>query len=132
MTAAVADYRPAAVSEEKIKKSDDEMIIKMIKNPDILASMGKVKSENQLLIGFALETNQGKYFAQEKLQKKNADFIVLNSLKDQGAGFGHDTNKVSIVDAVSSEDWPLMSKEQVAKQLVLRCLKTIQEKRKLC
>ncbi len=97
-SAAVADYRPISIAEQKIKKTEDNLTIELVKNPDILGWAGSNKNKNQLLIGFALETNDGKQYAQDKLKRKNLDFIVLNTLEDHGAGFGHDTNKISIFD----------------------------------
>jgi phosphopantothenoylcysteine decarboxylase/phosphopantothenate--cysteine ligase len=97
-SAAVADYRPISMADQKIKKSEDNLTIELVKNPDILGWAGSNKNENQLLIGFALETNDGQQYAQDKLVRKNLDFIVLNTLEDHGAGFGHDTNKISIFD----------------------------------
>ncbi|MFT4062273.1 MAG: bifunctional phosphopantothenoylcysteine decarboxylase/phosphopantothenate--cysteine ligase CoaBC [Edaphocola sp.] len=97
MTAAVADYRPETIATEKIKKThDDALQLTLVKNPDILASLGHSKKDKQLVVGFALETNDETANAQKKLIAKNADMIVLNSLNDEGAGFGHDTNKVSL------------------------------------
>ena len=96
MSAAVADYRPATMAEQKIKKNDDDMRIDLVKNPDILQGLGQMK-QNQILVGFALETQNEIENATEKLHKKNLDFIVLNSLQDKEAGFQKDTNKVSII-----------------------------------
>ena len=97
-SAAVADYRPVSIAGQKIKKLEDNITIELVKNPDILGWAGSNKKEEQLLIGFALETNDGQQYAQDKLTRKNLDFIVLNTLEDHGAGFGHDTNKISIFD----------------------------------
>lgn len=118
MAAAVADYRPAAVADQKIKKADDELNITLVKNPDILAYCGSTKTSRQLLVGFALETNNELAHAQEKLRRKNADLIVLNSPNKVGSGFGTPTNEVTIVSADSVTEWPLASKQQVARQLV--------------
>jgi phosphopantothenoylcysteine decarboxylase/phosphopantothenate--cysteine ligase len=96
MAAAVADYTPVTIADQKIKKSDGEVTITLKKTKDILGSLGKAKSNEQILVGFALETENEKANAQKKLIEKNADLIVLNSLKDEGAGFGHDTNKVTL------------------------------------
>ncbi len=96
MSAAVADYRPATMAEQKIKKNDDDMRIDLVKNPDILQGLGQMK-QNQILVGFALETQNEIENATAKLHKKNLDFIVLNSLQDKEAGFQKDTNKVSII-----------------------------------
>jgi phosphopantothenoylcysteine decarboxylase/phosphopantothenate--cysteine ligase len=119
LAAAVADYRPLEMAVEKIKKTDDTLDIQLTKTTDILASLGKLKKEGQLLVGFALETNNEMEHAQEKLHKKNADMIVLNSLKDEGAGFGFDTNKVTIIDNSGYvQTLPLQSKEATARAIV--------------
>jgi len=96
MAAAVADYTPAVIADQKIKKKDGELTITFKKTKDILASLGKVKSKKQILVGFALETENESVNAKNKLKEKNADIVVLNSLQDKGAGFGHDTNKVTL------------------------------------
>lgn len=96
-SAAVADYRPEDPAKEKIKKQEDAMTIKLVKNPDILYWAGQNKKEAQYLVGFALETENEAANAAKKLEKKNLDLLVLNSLRDEGAGFGHDTNKVSFL-----------------------------------
>ena len=96
------------------------MVIRLKPNPDIAASLGKVKQEGQLLVGFALETNDEESNAQAKLKKKNFDFIVLNSLKDQGAGFRTDTNKITIIAADGKTDYPLKPKSEVARDIVDR------------
>jgi len=120
MSAAVADFRPEQVAGEKIKKgSDDSMTLTLVKNPDILASLGKIKKENQILVGFALETTNELEHANKKLVQKNADMIVLNSLKDEGAGFGHDTNKVNLLKKNGDNiALPLQSKKEIAKTIV--------------
>ena len=119
MAAAVADYRPANQADKKIKKSEASMNIEMEPTKDILASLGEIKSENQFLVGFALETNDEEENAKKKLHKKNLDFIVLNSLRDKGAGFGHDTNKVSIISRDNKiVRFELKSKTQVATEIV--------------
>mgnify|MGYP001477469375 CR=1 FL=1 len=97
LAAAVADYRPATFSEVKIKKKEDDMVIQLAKTVDIAATLGRQKRPGQLLIGFALETNDEESNALTKMEKKNLDFIVLNSLRDAGAGFGHDTNRITIL-----------------------------------
>lgn len=96
MSAAVADYTPEVVSDRKIKKAGDELTLRLIKTKDILKKLGEVKTDKQLLVGFALETDNEAAYATAKLSSKNADFIVLNSMNDKGAGFGKDTNKVTI------------------------------------
>lgn len=118
--AAVADYRVEEIAEEKIKKNEEVMELRLVKNPDILKSMGEQKS-SQFLMGFALETENEEVHAQAKLIKKNADAIVLNSLRDAGAGFGKDTNKVKIISRDSVEEVPLMSKQDLATYLLEYC-----------
>lgn len=115
--AAVADYRPETRATEKIKKSSEELTLKLVKNPDILATLGQQKT-HQKIIGFALETNNELEHAQQKRIKKNADAMVLNSLNDEGAGFQTDTNKVHWVTEEGCETWPLLPKEEVAKLIV--------------
>lgn len=116
-SAAVSDYRPKNIATQKIKKSDTEIQIELVKNPDILFEMGLQKT-HQVLIGFALETNNEIENAKKKLQKKNLDFIVLNSLQDQGAGFQKDTNRIQIIDQQNNIDsYPLKSKKEVAKDI---------------
>ena len=117
MCAAVADYTPATVAEHKIKKSDDDMAIQLVRTKDIAAALGAVKG-NRLLVGFALESDAGVESAHGKLSRKNLDFIVLNSLTDKGAGFGVDTNKVTFIDKQGSQTLPLMSKSDVAESIV--------------
>ncbi|HLO80976.1 MAG TPA: bifunctional phosphopantothenoylcysteine decarboxylase/phosphopantothenate--cysteine ligase CoaBC [Chitinophagaceae bacterium] len=119
MAAAVADYTPAEVADEKIKKKEDHWSLAFAKTKDILKSLGQQKKKGQFLVGFALETNDGKVNAVEKLQNKNADLIVLNSLQDAGAGFGHDTNKITIFDKAGNEfAFETKSKSAVAKDIV--------------
>lgn len=115
LAAAVADYTPAKTSPTKIKKKDEKMTLQLVKTPDILASLGKLKTNKQVLVGFALETEDEEAYAIEKLKKKNLDFIVLNSLNDPGAGFKHDTNKISIIDKnLKVIRFGLKSKNEVA------------------
>ncbi len=115
LSAAVADYRPANVANQKIKKKGDTLDIQLVKNPDIAAALGQAKKENQILVGFALETNDELENAKGKLERKNLDFIVLNSLRDVGAGFSGDTNKVTIVHRNNKiENFELKSKDDVA------------------
>lgn len=124
MAAAVADYRPKIQEVKKIKKKDEHLTIELVKTPDILLECGKRKKENQTLVGFALETNNEVAFAKKKLHEKNADFIVLNSLNEAGAGFGHTTNKITIFGKDESEiSYPLKSKKDVAKDIVNRITK---------
>lgn len=123
LAAAVADYRPAEVAQEKIKKSADEIQLRLIRNPDIAKTLGGQKQAHQKLIGFAMETQNGLENAARKLQEKNMDFIVLNSLRDPGAGFGPGTNKVSILSAAGETiDFPVKSKTEVAEDILNVCL----------
>ncbi|MEP6748832.1 MAG: bifunctional phosphopantothenoylcysteine decarboxylase/phosphopantothenate--cysteine ligase CoaBC [Bacteroidota bacterium] len=126
MSAAVADYKPADIAKEKIKKNGENMMLELVKTKDILQSLGEKKKPGQLLVGFALETANEKEYAQNKLLKKNADIIVLNSLNDSGAGFGHDTNKVTIFEKNGNElVYGQKSKQQVAKDIVDRIVKML-------
>ena len=114
-SAAVADYRPKDISKQKIKKSEDSMTVDFVKNPDILKWAGENKKKNQVLVGFALETNDVEVNARLKIKKKNLNFIVMNTLEDSGAGFGVDTNKISILDDHNNlEHFELKSKDDVA------------------
>ncbi|PHR49206.1 MAG: bifunctional phosphopantothenoylcysteine decarboxylase/phosphopantothenate--cysteine ligase CoaBC [Fluviicola sp.] len=117
--AAVSDYRPAEVEGQKIKKSDDTLTLTLTKNPDILFWAGQQKSKKQWLVGFALETNDAIENATKKLKKKNLDAIVVNTLEDKGAGFGHDTNKITILDLNNnSTKFELTSKKEAAKNIL--------------
>lgn len=119
LAAAVADYRPKTFSQIKIKKKDDDLKIELSKTIDIAATLGRAKRPGQLLIGFALETNDEESNALLKLEKKNLDFIVLNSLRDAGAGFGHDTNKITILRRDGSKSaFDLKEKTAVAADIV--------------
>ena len=120
LCAAVADYRPEIQAGEKIKReSKGEMMLHLIPNKDIAASLGAIKREGQVLVGFALETNNEATNAESKLKRKNLDFIVLNSLRDAGAGFRCDTNKISIIDRQGeTTGYPLKSKQGVAADIV--------------
>jgi phosphopantothenoylcysteine decarboxylase/phosphopantothenate--cysteine ligase len=124
MSAAVADYSIAKPSSEKIKKNSDQLTLELIKTKDILKTLGEQKRPGQFVAGFALETNNEKEFALKKLHSKNADMIVLNSLKDEGAGFGHDSNKISIFDKSGNEyHFETKSKTAVAADIVNTILK---------
>lgn len=124
MAAAVADYRPVTVSKTKIKKNEESFSLPLLKNKDILLELGKTKS-NQFLVGFALETNNEEENALTKLNKKNLNMIVLNSLQDKGAGFSYDTNKITILDNKGGiEYFDLQTKEKVAENI----LKSIHER----
>lgn len=116
-SAAVSDYTPKIVAKEKIKKNDDELTIELVKNPDILKTMGE-KKKNQFLVGFALETQNEEENAKDKLVKKNLDIIVLNSLRDEGAGFKNDTNKIKIITQNQIQEFSLKSKDEVARDIL--------------
>lgn len=117
--AAVADYRPAEIAEQKIKKNDDAFVIKMVKNIDIAYEFGKIKTKKQLSVGFALETNNEEQNAVSKLQRKNFDMVVLNSMNDANATFGFDTNKITIFRSdFSSTAYSLKDKNEVAGDIV--------------
>lgn len=121
MSAAVADYTPREIAPEKIKKSDDTFTVELTKTKDILKSLGLEKRKGQVLVGFALETTNEKEYALGKLSSKNADMIVLNSLNDEGAGFGHDTNKITIFEKSGREiPYERKPKQQVAHDIVDR------------
>lgn len=121
MAAAVADYTPVETATEKIKKQSDNLTIALTKTKDILKSLGEKKRADQLLVGFALETTNERAYALGKLASKNADMVVLNSLNDEGAGFGHDTNKITIFEKNGNEiPFGRKSKQQVAKDIVDR------------
>ena len=127
--AAVADYRPASIASQKIKKSDDSFAITMVKNVDIAAEFGKVKYQGQLSIGFALETNDEQAHAINKLRRKNMDMVILNSMNDAGATFGHDTNKVTMIHAdMRLKDFPLKDKKMVARDIVQEIASHIMKK----
>ena len=120
LSAAVADYRPSQQEDKKIKRNDmQEISITLTPNPDIAAALGKIKRSNQITIGFALETNDEENNAKKKIEKKRFDFIVLNSLNDAGAGFGVDTNKVTIISKDGDKTtFNLKSKLEVAKDII--------------
>lgn len=119
LCAAVADFTPAQTSDTKIKRKG-EITLTLKPNPDIAASLGAIKRPDQRMVGFALETNDEFSNAQDKLERKNLDFIVLNSLRDEGAGFGYDTNKVTLIDRNGSDELPLQSKKDVAKAIITK------------
>ena len=124
MCAAVADYTPQSVASEKIKKTDGDMTIALKRTHDIAATLGRMKG-HRVLVGFAMETQNEQANAESKLQRKNFDFIVLNSLRVEGAGFRGDTNVVSLIDAQQREDLPLMQKSEVAKHIVDKIEKSL-------
>ena len=117
--AAVADYRPAAVAHEKIKKAGETLTLALVKNVDIAATLGQGKRPEQFAVGFALETTNELAHAQDKLRRKGFNLIVLNSLRDAGAGFGHDTNKVTVLDQAGAVlNFELKKKTDLATDLV--------------
>lgn len=119
LAAAVADYRPAVIADQKIKKKDDAFNLELVKTRDIAASLGKLKHNGQIVVGFALETEHEQANALKKLESKNFDLIVLNSLRDNGAGFGHDTNKITILDRNNTaKSFDLKDKNAVAQDIV--------------
>lgn len=118
LCAAVADFTVENKAENKIKRENDDLVLTLKPTKDIAKSLGSIKTTNQVLVGFALETNNEKTNALHKLESKNLDFIVLNSLKDKGAGFQTDTNKVSIISRNETADYPLKDKKEVAKDIV--------------
>ncbi|WP_461788329.1 bifunctional phosphopantothenoylcysteine decarboxylase/phosphopantothenate--cysteine ligase CoaBC [Pedobacter sp.] len=126
MSAAVADYTPVEVAQQKIKKKEDQFNIELKKTTDVLATLGSKKSETQLLVGFALETTDEDNYAKEKLRKKNLDLIVLNSLNDKGAGFKVDTNKISIFNKkLEKITFETKTKTEVAKDICNEILKLV-------
>ncbi len=126
LSAAVADYRPAVEAKQKIKKKDEGLTIALTKTDDIAASLGKLKHNSQIIVGFALETEEEQANALKKLESKNFDLIVLNSLNDKGAGFGHDTNKITIIDGKKkAKTFELKSKKEVAVDIVQAIIEKI-------
>ncbi len=126
LCAAVADFTPEVKADQKIKREKEDLILKLVPTEDIAATLGKIKKENQCLIGFALETNNELANARHKLGKKNFDFIVLNSLQDAGAGFQCDTNKITIVDKEKATPYPLKTKTEVADDIIDRLANLLQ------
>lgn len=120
LCAAVADFTPEVTADQKIKRKGDDMVVRLKPTQDIAASLGKIKRQDQVLVGFALETNDEESNAQGKLQRKNFDFIVLNSLNDKGAGFRTDTNKITIITIDGKTEYPLKPKPEVAKDIIDR------------
>jgi len=126
--AAVSDYTPVSASGKKMKRGEGVWSIQLEPTKDIAAEMGKRKSAGQVLVGFALETDNEEEHARLKLEKKNLDLVVLNSMQDRGAGFGTDTNKVTMIDRMGNIDkYELKPKAQVAGDLVQRVLKMIDD-----
>ena len=120
LAAAVADYAPKTIATKKMKRNNNEMTIELVSNKDIAQKLGEMKQPHQRLVGFALETDNEIENARLKLQKKNLDFIVLNSLNDKGSGFKHDTNKITIVDSQSITPFELKPKTLVAKDIITK------------
>jgi len=119
LAAAVADYRPAESQKQKIKSQDADLTLRLVRNPDIAAALGERKRTDQFLVGFALETNDGLEHARAKLKKKKLDLIVLNTLEDAGAGFGHDTNQVTLISARGEvQGFDLKTKQEVARDIL--------------
>ena len=119
LSAAVADFKPAHQSVNKLKRGKDNLIVEFVPNPDIARALGEMKSDNQFLVGFALETNDEEVNARGKMERKNFDLIVLNSLNDEHAGFGYDTNKITILDRNGyKREYELKSKTEVARDIV--------------
>jgi len=117
--AAVADYRPAKIEEQKIKKDEGSLIIKMVKNIDIAYEFGRIKTSEQIAVGFALETNDELKHAVSKLNKKNLDMVILNSINDANATFGYDTNKITIIKRdFAQKHFPLKCKPEVANDII--------------
>ena len=127
LCAAVADFTPETVAPNKIKRKGDELIIRLKPTKDIAAALGKIKTDNQLLVGFALETNDEETNAQDKMKRKNFDFIVLNSLNDQGAGFRHDTNKITIISQTRKTEYPLKEKKACAVDIIDKLQKLLKK-----
>lgn len=120
LCAAVADFTPKVMADTKIKREGDDLQLSLKPTKDIAASLGEIKKEEQVLVGFALETTNEEQHAREKLKRKNLNFIVLNSLNDEGAGFQKDTNKITIIDEIKQTTFPLKSKVLVAKDIIDR------------
>ncbi|MBR3858649.1 MAG: bifunctional phosphopantothenoylcysteine decarboxylase/phosphopantothenate--cysteine ligase CoaBC [Bacteroidaceae bacterium] len=118
LCAAVADFTPETTADTKIKREKDDLVLRLKPTHDIAAELGRMKQPHQRLVGFALETDDEVAHAQGKLERKNLDFIVLNSLRDQGAGFRHDTNKITIISKEEVKEYPLKTKTEVARDIV--------------
>jgi phosphopantothenoylcysteine decarboxylase/phosphopantothenate--cysteine ligase len=131
LAAAIADYKPAMAAREKIKKDDERMTLELVRTPDIASAIGQVKNKKQVLVGFALETTNGHEYAIQKMIKKNMDMIVLNNPRETGAGFGHDTNKVSFLFPDNKEQqFELKSKRKVAFDIAEAVHKMLKENAK--
>ena len=118
LCAAVADFRPAEIAEQKIKRVGESLDIHLVANPDIAAALGQMKRASQVLVGFALETDHEQQHAEQKRAKKHLDFIVLNSLRNEGTCFRSDENRIAIISADSRKDYAQKSKQLVAKDII--------------
>ena len=125
LCAAVADFTPVQAADQKIKREKDDLVLQLKPTQDIAAALGASKKNGQVLVGFALETNDEAANAQSKLERKKFDFIVLNSLNDKGAGFRVDTNKITIIDQQGATPYPLKNKAEVAKDIIDRLVETM-------
>ena len=126
LSAAVADFAPERFKNKKIKKNGNDLLLRLKPTTDIAATLGKIKKPSQILVGFALETDNETKNARKKLLRKNLDIIVLNSLKETGAGFGYDTNKITIIDKYNNIDkFELKSKEEAAKDILNKIVSMI-------
>ena len=125
LCAAVADFRPAEVADQKIKRVGQTMDIRLVPNPDIAAELGRMKREGQTLVGFALETNDEQQNAQHKLEKKNLDFIVLNSLRNEGTCFKSNENQISIISRNAKKDYEKKAKADVARDIIDELVKNL-------
>lgn len=130
LCAAVADFTPEQRADQKIKREGDVLTLRLKPTQDIAAQLGRMKQPHQTMVGFALETNDEEAHAQGKLERKNLDFIVLNSLNDAGAGFRCDTNKITIFSRTDREEFPLKRKTEVAQDIIDRLCRTMQAKKK--
>ena len=128
MSAAVADYRPCKIHEEKVKKADENLSLSLEKTKDILQTLGSRKNPDQILCGFSMETEHMIENSRKKLQKKKLDLIVANNLKESGAGFGVDTNVVTLITEEGEQAFPQMSKDQVAHKILDRCHELMEKK----
>ncbi len=123
LAAAVADFTPKEIADNKIHKTGEGMNLELVKTTDILETIGKEKRAGQILIGFAMETEKLLESARKKLEKKNCDYIVANNLKEQGAGFAYDTNKVAIISKDDVKEYPLLSKQDAAREILNYCVR---------
>ena len=128
MCAAVADFRPATIAEQKIKREGDELLIRLQPTHDIASRLGQMKTDRQVLVGFALETNDEEANARLKLGKKNLDFIVLNSLKNKGTCFQSDDNQICIIGKDNMQGYPRKSKQEVAADIIDELFKQLERK----